>query len=335
MILDLERFVAAGRPVWAELEALLERAVGGRLGLAEARRLHHLYERAAADLGRLAGFGPESETRRYLEPLVARAYAEIHEARGARARVSLRAWLRAGFPRAFRRRASAFRLALAATLAGVLFGALAVALDPAAKPALMPFPHLLGDPAERVAREESAATDRLAGARTSFSAMLMTHNTRVAILALALGMTWAFGTHVLLFYNGVILGAVCLDYLRAGQGVFLAGWLLPHGSVEIPAILTAGQAGIVLGGALLGWNDPRPLPARLRAAGPDLLTLIAGVALLLVWAGVIEAFFSQYHEPQLPYLVKILFGLGQLGALAAWLGWAGRKEAPARQEEPS
>ena len=32
------------------------------------------------------------------------------------------------------------------------------------------------------------------------------------------------------------------DYILAGESVFLLGWLLPHGAIEIPAILLAGQA---------------------------------------------------------------------------------------------
>jgi len=39
-----------------------------------------------------------------------------------------------------------------------------------------------------------------------------------------------------------------VDYIRAGQTKFLVGWLLPHGSFEIPAILIAGQAGLILAG---------------------------------------------------------------------------------------
>ena len=93
----------------------------------------------------------------------------------------------------------------------------------------------------------------------------MTHNIQVAVGALALGLTWGVGTLVVILYNGVVLGAVCLDYLRAGQGVFLAGWLLPHGSVEIPSFLLAGQAGLMLGGALIGWG--RRVPLRRAAAG--------------------------------------------------------------------
>jgi uncharacterized membrane protein SpoIIM required for sporulation len=134
------------------------------------------------------------------------------------------------------------------TLVGCAFGGFAVALDPGSKAVLMPFSHLQGDPRERVAKEEKAEKDPLADSKTTFSAYLMTHNTKVSILTLALGVTWGFGTLVMLFYNGVILGAVSVDYILAGQTKFLAGWLLPHGSFEIPAILIAGQAGLILGG---------------------------------------------------------------------------------------
>jgi hypothetical protein len=40
---------------------------------------------------------------------------------------------------------------------------------------------------------------------------------------------------------------------------------------------------------------------------------------MLIWAGIIEAFFSQYHEPVLPYAVKIAFGLIELALLWVFL----------------
>jgi uncharacterized membrane protein SpoIIM required for sporulation len=154
--------------------------------------------------------------------------------------------------------------------------------------------------------------------------MLMTNNIKVSITTLALGITWGIGTLVTLFYNGVILGAVALDYILAGESLFLLGWLLPHGAIEIPAILLAGQAGLVLAGALIGWGESIPMRERLRAVVPDLVTLIGGVALLLVWAGVIESFLSQYHEPVIPYGIKIGFGVIELILLAVFLGRCGR-----------
>jgi uncharacterized membrane protein SpoIIM required for sporulation len=145
----------------------------------------------------------------------------------------------------------------------------------------------------------------------------------VSIATLALGITFGLGTLCMLFYNGVILGAVAFDYIRAGEGVFLAGWLLPHGSVEIPAILLAGQAGLVLGRTLVGWGDSDNLRARLRKSRPDIVTLIFATGIILIWAGIVEAFFSQYHEPLLPYAVKIAFGAIQLVVAAG----AGRRDA--------
>jgi uncharacterized membrane protein SpoIIM required for sporulation len=337
VIIDLDRFVAAGRPCWTELEQLLDRLEADAalaLGLDQARRLHFLYERTAADLDRLATFASEPELRRYLEGLVARAYSEIHESRERPHRVAPLRWFVSTFPRTFRRHARAFGLAVALTALGALLGGLATALDPAAKAVLMPFPHLLGDPAERVAREEQAGADGLQGRQGTFSAVLMTHNTKVALFTLALGMSWGVGTVIILFYNGVILGAVGADYLLAGQGRFLVGWLLPHGAVEIPAILIAGQAGLVLAGALIGWGRGIPLRARFRAVGPDLCTLALGVSVLLVWAGLVEAFLSQYHEPVLPYAVKIAFGSVELLLLALFLARAGRPGPPAPAPDP-
>src|SRR6185436_6709000 len=136
-----------------------------------------------------------------------------------------------------------------------LFGGGVVAFDYPSKDVLLPFAQLKGNPAERVAYEEAQHADRQRGSKGSFSATLMVNNIRVSVMALALGMTFGAGTIVLLFFNGVVIGAVAYDYVQAGQGMFLLGWLLPHGSVEIPSILIAGQGGLLLASALIGWGS--------------------------------------------------------------------------------
>ena len=335
MIIDLPRFVSTERPYWEELERqlkILEDNPHTTLTLEQARRFHFLYERAASDLAKFTTFSAEPETKRYLENLIGRAYAEIHETRERRSRVHPFRWFFQTLPQTFRRHIRAFHLSLAITLAGTLFGALAVAWDPEAKEVLTPFPHLMGDPAKRVAQEEKATKDRLANRKASFSASLMTHNTNVAMLALALGMTWGIGTVILIFYNGVILGVVALDYIRAGQTPFLLGWLMPHGVIEIPAIMIGGQAGFVLAGALIGWGKNKSLGLRMREIGPDLLTLIGGVAIMLVWAGFVESFLSQYHQPVFPYWAKISLGVVELSLLCFYLIRSGRKAANAPAE---
>lgn len=329
MIVDLQKFIVHERPVWTELEKILDRLEADpnqQLSLAQVQRFHLLYERTAADLARITTFSSEPETRRFLENLVARAYGEIHETREKQRHFSPLEWFLKTWPQTFRRHIRAFQLSVAITLAGCAFGGLAIAFDPASKAVLMPFSHLQQDPAQRVAKEESATEDRLGGYKTSFSAQLMTHNTKISIFTLALGMTWGVGTIIMLFYNGVILGAVAVDYIRAGETKFLLGWLMPHGVIEIPAILIAGQAGLILAFALIGWGRRIPLRTRLREISADLATLIFGVGLMLVWAGFIEAFLSQYHEPVIPYDAKIAFGCVELLLLYLFLSKSGVPE---------
>jgi len=303
----------------------LERDTFGKMDVAQIQRFHYLYQRASADLAKVSGLSAETDIRRYLENLVARSYAEVHEVRQKSRRFSLIDWALTTFPQTFRRHVRAFALSVAVTIIGAIFGAVAIAIDPDAKAILMPFSHLQGDPSERVAKEEQAETDDMAGQKSRFAGYLMTHNTRVSIFTFALGATYGVGTMIMLFYNGVILGGVASDYVLAGETPFLVGWLLPHGSIEIPAILLAGQAGFVLASAVIGWGKRVSLKARLRQVSGDMVTLLFGIALMLVWAGVIESFFSQYHEPVLPYAVKIGFGAVELIALALFLGMSGRK----------
>lgn len=329
MILDLERFVATERPHWESLErGLVALDRGETLDLASVRRFWADYERTASALARVSTYAAEPAVRAHLEQLVARAYAELHSLPAAPTRrpvwVRFREWFLGEFPRTFRRHGTAFRVSVAATLLGVVFGMLSLRLDPESRSVTMAFGHEQRTPSQRVAEEEASGGLRPGASGVSFAAYLMQNNIRVSILALALGMTFGVGTLIVLFHNGVILGAIAMDYLQDGQGAFLAGWILPHGSIELPAILIAGQAGLVLGHALLGGASRDPLADRLRALAPDLVTLLGGVAVMLVWAGAVEGTFSQWHAPVLPYGVKVAFGVLELAGLVAFLALAGR-----------
>ena len=328
MIIDLQKFITEERPFWSELEGVLDRLAKRpelKMTLSQLERFHYLYQRASADLAKIKTFSAEPNTRTYLESMVARAFGEIHETRQKPHRLAPLHWFFTTFPQTFRRHIKAFWICVAAMLVGSLFGGFVLVADPDAKQILLPFSHLQGNPSDRVAEEETAKEDRMEGGKSSFSSYLMTHNTKVSIFTMALGMTWGIGTLIMLFYNGVILGAVALDYVLAGETTFLLGWLLPHGVIEIPAIILAGQAGLVLAGALIGWGKPISLKMRLRKISSDLVTLIFGIAIMLTWAGIIEAFFSQYHEPVIPYAVKIGFGGLELMLLVLFLAKSGKR----------
>jgi uncharacterized membrane protein SpoIIM required for sporulation len=342
MIIDLERFIDEEKKYWTELETILDKLDRDplrRMNLPEIKRFHYLYQRTSSDLARVMGFSAETEIRRYLESLVGHAYAEVHELRGKPHRFSPLRWFFQVFPQTFRRNIRAFVLAIVITVFGFAIGGIAVTIDKEAKRVILPFSHLQIDPSKRVAYEEKAGAtkDRLKGKKATFSAFLMTHNTRVSLFTFAMGFTWGIGTVLLLFYNGIILGATALDFVHAGQSMFLLGWLLPHGAIEIPAILVAGQAGFILAGALIGWGRRISLKKRLRTVAPELVTLLGGLAVMLIFAGIVEAFFSQYHEPIIPYDAKIMFGVLELIALILFFGLSGKskEKRDATDEHPS
>ncbi|HKV23061.1 MAG TPA: stage II sporulation protein M [Candidatus Acidoferrum sp.] len=332
MILDLERFQAQARPRWSKLESLLaalESRPDRRLNPAEAEQLQDLYAQTGADLNRVTHGALAPDLRQYLERLVARAYAELYYSPPARSEIwQPRRWLRifTAFPEAFRRQSRYFALSVLITVLGCALGGLTVRYDPASVEVLLPADYLR-NPGERVNQELKGQRRHLDSAQVEaeFSAQLITHNIQVALLAAALGVTFGIGTALLLFENGVLLGAVAVRYTQQGFGLFVTAWLLPHGAFEIPSILIAGQAGFYLGRLLLRRREDRDM----RRAMREWLLLIAGLALMLVWAGIMEAFFSQYHAPVLPYGFKVAVGAAELVLLTVYLLLIGRREIAA------
>lgn len=332
MILDLESFIKRERPHWDALETMLERDSvvtrgDSEASLADIRRFHYLYRRTSADLAKLQTFASEPELRQYLEDLIAQGYTRLHGTAESTGRLRPFRWVFRVYPRTFRRHAGAFWLAFWISVAGALFGVFVVSQDPENKLRLLPaqFGHLLQSPTERVEAEEGNALDPgNERNRATFSAQLMHNNIKVAINAMAFGILFGVFTVVLLFYNGIILGLVGYEYIADGQGEFLAGWLLPHGVPELTAIFMGGQCGLILARAVIGWGTNLTMRERFRAVRDDLVILVVGFCLLLVWAGIVESYLSQHHEPAIPYGLKIGFGIAELVLMAAYLLLAGR-----------
>jgi uncharacterized membrane protein SpoIIM required for sporulation len=327
MILDLDQFILRERPYWDELQGLMrvrDKQPGREAPLEEVKRFLYLYQRASADLVKLKTFAGDVEMRVWLENLVARAYSQLHERRAEGIPFRPWHWLTKTFPRTFRRHWKAFALSSGTFWLGAALGALIMAWNPEMKTDFIPaqFGHVHEAPSKRVAREESQEFDGFES-RQTFSATLMTHNTKVTLMTMVFGITYGVLTVLVLFGNGLLIGVIGCDYILDGQGVFLTAWLLPHGSWELPAIFIGGQAGLVIGRAMFGWGTNLRLRQRLGRIRDDLLTLAGGAALMLVWAGIVESFLSQYHGPAI-YPWKIGFGILNLAVLGAFLIFSGR-----------
>lgn len=228
-------------------------------------------------------------------------------------------FFRADVPRVFRRRGHAVLLAAATLLLGALVGFGAVVAEPHRGAQLIPEQFFTESPRERVERlerdEERITTVEDA---TRFASDLYTHNVQVAFTAFSLGALTLAGGLLILFYNGVILGAVAGMYVTEGMHVFFLAWVGPHGALEIPAIVFAGAAGLVAGRALLLPGD-RSSASSMRLVLGDVWHMMIATACVLVVAGLIEGSFSQFTAKTLPYSLKIAVAFGLLVALLAYL----------------
>ena len=120
-------------------------------------------------------------------------------------------------------------------------------------------------------------------------------NTRTSFLIMILGVFVGFFPFVSLWGNGTIVGLLYGKFIAEGGNslVFLMG-ILPHGVIEIPAILIAASQGFRLGKEII---SPPPGKSRLESLRVNIrkgLKLFALIIPLLLIAALIEVYLSAY-----------------------------------------
>jgi uncharacterized membrane protein SpoIIM required for sporulation len=324
--MDIDRFLADRGQRWDRLAQLLDRAESvpeRELGPEAMREILRLYRLTASDLNQARSLTADPELLERLNALAGRGYRFVYRPRRGTSLQSLLGSF-AGFlgvevPAAYRRHAGAVAAAAGAFLLGTLFGLCAVLLRPAAAEDLVPGEFFTQSPRERVERIEKN-DERIANVEDAavFGSQLYTHNIRVSFFAFSLAALSVVGGLWILFYNGVILGAVAATYLIDGVSVFFLAWVGPHGALELPAIVFSGAAGLVAGKALFLPGE-LSRSAALRRVFPGVWRMMVGVMLVLVLAGLIEGSFSQLSAKTVPYPLKIAVAVILHGALLVYL----------------
>jgi uncharacterized membrane protein SpoIIM required for sporulation len=330
--MDLERFIRLRRQRWARLEALIDRAEGGAaLGTDGLQELLGLYRQACSDLNEARSYTANPELLGRLNDLTGRGYRFVYRgAASSRLQGAVRRFLSHDVPATFRREKAFVLAAAVAMAAGVAVGLAAVAVDRSNGHLVIPDEFFTESPRERVEKIESGK-ERIESVEEAlaFGASLYTHNIQVSFLAFALGALTVAGGLWLLFYNGVVLGAVAGMYFLDGVTTFFLAWVGPHGALELPAIVFGGAAGLRAGRALIA-PGVRSQAAALRAAFPSVWRMMLATALVLVLAGLVEGSFSQFTARTFPYALKIAVAVLLLAALMSWLFLRRLREEPAR-----
>ncbi len=290
---------AADRQIRTRLEALLDTAEqsGGRPSFEDVRELAHHYRLASAQLAVLRSRGSDPEALRYLNALCVRAYTHLQVA-PPRREAQVGKFYFARFPSTLAATAWLQGLVAIVMLAGALTGATIVAQNPANIYAAIPSAMYPADDLERLVtsradREQFLARKPVAfGIKSVFSASLFVHNTGIGFLSFATGVLAGIPTIILVFYNGITLGAFAWIFSRdAGWPIFWA-WLLPHAIPELLAITLCSTAGLLIAKAVLAPGR-RGIAAALRDASTPALELVIASVPLFIVAAAIESFLRQ------------------------------------------
>jgi uncharacterized membrane protein SpoIIM required for sporulation len=316
---------------WDRLKLLLDRFDRrgvGSFDVAELKELCRLYRQVTIDLSQARTDGADPGLVRYLNHLAARAHGRVYTSRRVDARPLL-TFVTQGFPRLVRRRATPILISAAVFLLASLASFVAVARDPELAYSLFD-EHVVEYENVRLEKHEGEYRGNFTftvGQSPLFGVTIIANNIRVAIVVFALGALLCVPALLLLVMNGRMLGTMSGILWHHGYLVAFYSLILTHGVLELTAICISGGAGLMLGWSLIA---PGPLPRReaLRRAAGDAFGLLAGSALLLVVAGIIES----YVTPHFPAPVRWVVAGASVVFLVVYLGWAGRLRGNARPQ---
>lgn len=284
---------------------------------AELREIALLYRQIASDLSGLR----QERTARNVEAQLNQLLARVHEIvySGRKTQVTdIWRFLRYDYPRLFRKLLPFTLASLALFLAGALLGSVLTLARPQFER------HLLGPAMIDTIERHEMWTHSVTSMAPQASSAIMTNNLGVTFTAFAAGITAGLGTLYMIGWNGILIGVIGIACHQAGMSLKLWSFVAPHGSLELPAIIIAGGAGMRLAYGLVFPGIYRR-GYSLSLGSAEAVRLVAGVIPMLVIAGILEGFFSPSTAP---VWLKFLAAGILFSGLVTWLWSKPRTTTP-------
>lgn len=289
-------FRAEREHIWKELDALLVKAEKkglSKLTSKELLRLPGLYRATLSSVSVARSISLDLNLVTFLENLSARAYLQIY---GVKATIkgSILKFFTVTFPEAVRKAKWYVLISFLCMFMGTVAGYTLtqnnqdwyytfVGMDDSRSPASS-----TEELRDIIYNKKKPEADDL----SVFSTFLFTHNSRVGMLAFALGFALGLPTIYLIFQNGLMLGAFTALYTSRGLGPDIWGWLLIHGVTELLAIILCGAAGLILGASII-FPGKKNRVDNLAIEGKRAGVIVMGCVAMLFIAGLLEGFGRQ------------------------------------------
>jgi len=312
---------------WSELEGLVltvEKHGISALAAADLARMPGLYRSALSSLSVARAVSLDRALVEYLESLTGRAYFVVYGTK-RHTRAALKSFLTERFPRAVRRFRWAFMLSFLILMAGAVTAFLVTRAEQERFYTFVDSSYASGrGPAsstEELRRGLYDGAENTVEELSAFASFLLTHNAKIGILCFALGFVVGIPVFVLIFQNGLILGAFAALYQGRGLGLDFWGWVLPHGVTELGALVLCGGAGLMLARGIVFPGRHRRLD-NLGKLGRDAGVVVLGAVGMFFIAGLIEGLFRQRVTDLTTRWVVVGVSLVLWGL---YFGWCGRR----------
>lgn len=286
-------YVLENRERWDRLHELLGKR---KRSFAELREMGVLYQRATDDLSLCQTRYPGADVTSYLNNLVRRCHTVLFRQENARLGKIIGFFTRR-FPELI------YELRFPMLAAAVIF-VISIAVsyfmvkhNVVLGEIFMPEKMYEMSVRDLELRQQFSNFDRIPPEmRTAISLYIWFNNSMVSLYCFVLGVTFGLGTVFILVRNGFILGALLAIYHMNGHVVDFFSIIMVHGSLELPAIVIAGGAGLSIGLSLVNPGRIGRVEA-LRAASGRALLVLAGVISILLLAGLIEGLVTPLKLP--------------------------------------
>ncbi|MBI4933918.1 MAG: stage II sporulation protein M [Actinobacteria bacterium] len=308
--MDIDAFVAARQGGWWRLQELTEKARRiTRVAPEELDEMVHLYQRAGADLATArVEYAADSMLVSRLTLLVSDAHGVLYGQRDTEVSRNLLQFATVTFPAAVY--ALRRHIAVAALLTVLPWAVFQIwlAVSPTAFDVAAP---------DATAQEyiDQDFEDYYSNQPSqNFATQVFLNNVRVGFLAFAAGALLCVFAVALLVWNGANIGVAGGLFTHVGQWDKFWGLILPHGMLEISAVIVAGAAGLRIGWSIIDPGDRPRFHAfvdEARRSGSVLVGLIAAFML----AAIVEGFVTGK-----PWPTWVRIGIGVFVFVLFW-GW--------------
>lgn len=310
IILKENQFIEKHTSSWIELKELtdlLDKKGLSKLEPKKLRKFLYLFRRTSHNLAYSRTHFPNSDVIPYLNSLVGRAHNHIYAVKKGSFSNILK-YFSSGFPLQLKRLRFFVLTAFLIFFIGFALSLTLTSINPQSASYFLP-----KDMIENINWEMDTSDG---WDYPLMSSLITVNNISVSFRALVFGITLGLGTIYVLFYNGAILGALTGLVYHFGNPTTYWSLILPHGIIELTAIFIAGGAGLIIAHSILIPREHSRKHSIIKGA-KKAVSLVFGIMLMLVIAGIIEGFFTPLS---ISPVLKLMFSLATALMLLIYFG---------------